>query len=195
MPPPADAPDALTLLQPLTAKSVLLVANVDEGSNEFPPAILEYARSQRPDPIAISARLEAEVALFDPENAAAIRADLGLTDSGLDRVVRGAFGLLHLIAFFTTDEDKPAPRHLRQDFLGLARGEPDPLRHPACPVRAEVVDREKLVHARGMPGPASDGRYASRKPATWSPTTSSRCGLCRGLGGQSRTRQLSKAVA
>jgi ribosome-binding ATPase YchF (GTP1/OBG family) len=197
VPPPADAPDALTLLQPLTAKPVLFVANVDEGSNEFPPAILEYARSQGADAIAISARLEAELAELDPEDAAAMRADLGLTDSGLDRVVRGAFGLLHLIAFFTAGEDKPAQSWgLRQGFwvwhaVGLIHSDIQ-----RGFVRAEVVDWEKLVEAGGYAGARERGtlRLEGRGYVV-TDGTSSRCGLRRSLGGQSRTRQHSEAVA
>lgn len=46
-----------------------------------------------------------------------MRANLGLTDPGLDRLVRGAFGLLHLITFFTADQNKAAQSwHLRQGF-------------------------------------------------------------------------------
>ena len=47
VPPPADAPDAMTLLSPLTAKPVLFVANVEEGSDEVPAAI---ARARRAPP-------------------------------------------------------------------------------------------------------------------------------------------------
>ena len=79
VPPPPDAPDAVQLLQPLTAKPVLFVANVDEGSYEVPPAILERAHAQGAEAVAVSARLEAELAELDPEDAAAMRADLGLT--------------------------------------------------------------------------------------------------------------------
>src|SRR5947199_3233835 len=61
VPAPRDAPDALQLLQPLSAKPVLFVANVDEGSGEVPPAILEHARAQGAEAIAISARLQAEL--------------------------------------------------------------------------------------------------------------------------------------
>src|SRR5947209_7886096 len=110
VPPPADALDAVQLLSPLTAKPVLFVANVEEGSDELPPAILEHARSHEAEAVAVSARLEAELAELDPEDAAAMRADLGLTQSGLERVVRGAFSLLELIAFLTAGEDKPASR-------------------------------------------------------------------------------------
>ena len=62
----------------------------------------------------MSSRLEAELAELDDDDAAAMRADLGVTESGLRRVVDGAFALLHLIAFFTAGEDKPAQCwHLR----------------------------------------------------------------------------------
>jgi len=65
VPPPVEAPDAMTLLSPLTAKPVLFVANVEEGSDEVPPAILEHARSHGAAAVAVSARLEAELAELD----------------------------------------------------------------------------------------------------------------------------------
>src|SRR5439155_13328929 len=101
VPPPADAPDAMQMLQPLTAKPVLFVANVEEGSDEILPALLEHAASQEAAVVAVSARLEAELASLDAEEAAAMRADLGLAESGLEAVVRGAFSLLQQVAFFT----------------------------------------------------------------------------------------------
>ncbi len=85
VPPPADAPDAIVLLQPLTAKPVLFVANVEEGSDEVPPAIAEYAGRQGAAAVAVSARLEAELAELEAEDAAAMRVELGLSESGLDR--------------------------------------------------------------------------------------------------------------
>ena len=61
----------------------------------------------------------------------AMREELGVGESGLHRVVRGAFGLLDLIAFFTAGEDKPAQSwHLRRGLHRLARRGRDPLRHP-----------------------------------------------------------------
>jgi ribosome-binding ATPase len=155
VPPPADARDAVTLLQPLTAKPVLFVANVDEGSTEVPAAIAEYARAQGAGAVAISARLEAELAELDPEEAAAMRADLGLTESGLEAVVRGAFSLLDLIAFFTAGEDKPAQSwHLRH---GLSAWHAAGMIHSDIQrgfVRAEVVPWDELVAA---------GRYAGAR--------------------------------
>jgi GTP-binding protein YchF len=156
--PPADAPDALILLQPLTAKPVLFVANVEEGSTEVPEAIAEHARAQGAAAVAISARLEAELAELDADDAAAMRADLGLTESGLAAVVRGAFELLELITFFTAGEDKPAQSwHLRR---GRSVWHAAGLIHTDIQrgfVRAEVVAWDELVSAGGYAGARDRG--------------------------------------
>src|SRR5437763_552300 len=151
-------PDALRLLQPLTAKPVLYVVNVDEGSDEIPEAIAEHARERGAGVVAISARLEAELAEHSPDEAAAMRDDLGLTESGLEAVVRGAFALLSLIAFFTAGEDKPAQSwHLRQ---GLTAWHAAGMIHSDIQrgfVRAEVVPWDELVAAGGYAGARERG--------------------------------------
>jgi len=158
VPPPPDAPDAVRLLSPLTAKPVLFVANVEEGSDEVPAAIAEYARLQGAAAVAVSARLEAELAELEEEDAAAMRADLGLSQSGLDSVVRGAFSLLELLAFFTAGEDKPAQSwHIRRgSSVWLASG----MIHSDIQrgfVRAEVVPWNELVDAGGYAGARDRG--------------------------------------
>jgi GTP-binding protein YchF len=150
VPPPPEAPELIRVLQPLTAKPVLFVANVDEDSHEVPAAILEHAASHAAAAVAISARLEAELAELGNEEAEAMRADLGLTESGLAAVVSGAFALLDLIAFFTADAGKPAQSwHLRRGLSVLhAAG----LIHTDMQrgfVRAEVVGWDQLVDAGG----------------------------------------------
>jgi ribosome-binding ATPase len=158
VPPPTQAPDAMTLLSPLTAKPVLFVANIEEGSDEVPPAIAEHARAVGAEVIAVSARLEAELSELDDEDAAAMRSDLGLSESGLQRVVRGAFELLHLVAFFTAGEDKPAQSwHLRG---GLSVWHAAGMIHSDIQkgfVRAEVVPWNELVDARGYAGARDRG--------------------------------------
>jgi len=155
---PADAPDAMTLLQPLSAKPVLFVANVEEGTSDVPEAIAEYARSHGALAVAVSARLEAELAELDDHEAAAMRADLGLSESGLDAVVRGAFSLLALLAFFTAGEDKPAQSwHVRQ---GSTAWEASGLIHTDIQrgfVRAEVIAWDELVDAGGYAGARDRG--------------------------------------
>jgi ribosome-binding ATPase YchF (GTP1/OBG family) len=158
VPPPADASDVMALLQPLTAKPVLFVANVDEGSHEVPAAIAEHAASHEAEAVAVSARLEAELAELTDEDAAAIRADLGLQESSLQTVVHGAFSLLALIAFFTAGEDKPAQSwHLRD---GLSVWHAAGLIHSDIQrgfVRAEVISWDQLRDAGGYAGARERG--------------------------------------
>jgi ribosome-binding ATPase len=158
VPPPADAPDAMTLLSPLTAKPVLFVANVDEGASEVPPAILEHARAQGAEAVAISARLDAELAELDPDEAEAMREELGVAHSGLETVIQGAFSLLRLIAFFTAGEDKPAQSwHVRR---GTSAWEAAGQIHSDIQrgfVRAEVVPWDELVDAGGYAGARDRG--------------------------------------
>jgi GTP-binding protein YchF len=158
VPPPADAADAMKLLSPLTGKPVLFVINVDEGSSEVPPALAEYAAAQGAAAVAVSARLESELGELEDEDAAAMRADLGLSESGLTTVVRGAFSLLNLVAFFTAGEDKPAQSwHLRS---GLSVWHAAGMIHSDIQrgfVRAEVVSWQALVNAGGYAGARDRG--------------------------------------
>jgi GTP-binding protein YchF len=153
VPPPDDVPDAQVLLGSLTAKPVLFVANVDEGDHEVPPLVLAHAHAQGAVAVAVSARLEAELAELDPDDAAAMRADLGLSESGLEAVVRSAFSLLNLVAFFTAGEAKPAQSwHLRR---GLSVWHAAGQIHSDIQkgfVRAEVVSWDKLVEYAGYAG-------------------------------------------
>jgi ribosome-binding ATPase len=150
VPPPDDAPEALAQLQPLTAKPVLYVANVEEGSDEVPPGVIEYARTHDAVAVALSARLEAELAELPPEEAATMREELGLSESGLDAVIREAFSLLALIAFFTAGEEKPAQSwHLRR---GLTAWHAAGMIHSDIQrgfVRAEVIGWDQLLDAGG----------------------------------------------
>jgi hypothetical protein len=153
VPVPDDAADAQVLLGSLTAKPVLFVANVNEGDIEVPPAIADYAAAHGAGAVAVSARLEAELGALSPEEAAEMRDDLGLAESGLQTVVRGAFELLDLIAFFTAGEDKPAQTwHLRR---GLSAWHAAGQIHSDIQkgfVRAEVVSWDALVRYGGYGG-------------------------------------------
>jgi ribosome-binding ATPase len=158
VPVPADAPEALRNLSPLTAKPVLVVANVDEGSDDVPAAVAAHAAANGAVAVAVSSRLEAELAELDDGDAAAMRADLGVGESGLQRVVRGAFTLLDLLAFFTAGEGKPAQSwHLRRGLTAWhAAGEVHTDMQRGF-VRAEVVGWEALVDAGGYAGARERG--------------------------------------
>jgi ribosome-binding ATPase len=153
VPVPEAAPNAVRDLAPLTAKPVLFVANVDEGDDAVPPAIAAHAEAQGARAVAISSRLESELTELDDEEATAMRADLGVSESGLRRVVDGAFALLELIAFFTAGEDKPAQSwHLRRGLTAWhAAGEIHSDIQKGF-VRAEVIGWDALVEAGGYAG-------------------------------------------
>jgi ribosome-binding ATPase len=158
VPVPEDAPDALRNLQPLTSKPVLFVANVDEDDDTVPPEMIAHAEAQGALAVAVSSRLEAELSELDDEDADAMRADLGIAESGLQRVVRGAYDLLDLLAFFTAGEGRPAQSwHIRRGATAWqAAGEIHSDIQRGF-VRAEVIAWDALVDAGGYAGARERG--------------------------------------
>jgi ribosome-binding ATPase YchF (GTP1/OBG family) len=129
---------------------VLYVANVDEGEAEPPSELVEHARSREAACIAVSARIEAELAELPPDEGAELRAELGIPEPGLERLVRAAYELLDLITFFTAHRGSEArARALRRgltawDAAGRVHGDIQ-----AGFVRAEVIGWRELVEAGG----------------------------------------------
>jgi len=158
VPPPAEARDALRTLGPITAKPTLFVANVDEGSDVIPDELAAHAAGQGAGVVAISARVEAELAELDPEDAPALRAELGIAEATLDLVARSAFELLDQIAFFTADQGRPAHSwHLRRGLTAWhAAGEVHTDMQRGF-VRAEVIGWHELLGAGGYVGAREHG--------------------------------------
>jgi GTP-binding protein YchF len=158
VPPPAEAGPGPRSLSPLSAKPVLFVANVEEGSDEVPQAIQAHAATQQARAVAVSARLESELGELDETEAEAMREDLGIAASTLQRVVRGAFDLLDLIAFFTAGEGKPAQSwHVaRGSSAWQAAGEIHSDIQRGF-IRAEVIGWRELVDAGGYAGARERG--------------------------------------
>jgi GTP-binding protein YchF len=158
IPVPDAAPAALRNLSPLTAKPVLFVVNVDEGSDEIPPVVAAHAASHGAGVVAVSSRLEAELSELDEEDAGAMRADLGVSESGLDRVAQGAFSLLQLNSFFTAGEGTIAQSwHLRD---GLSAWHAAGQIHTDIQkgfVRAEVIGWDALLEAGSYAGARERG--------------------------------------
>jgi len=102
---PEEAP-LFRQLQLLTAKPMLYVCNVDEGSaaggNALSAAVAERAARTGAESVVISAAIEAEVAqLADEAERGDFLASLGLEETGLARVIRAGYRLLDLVTFFT----------------------------------------------------------------------------------------------
>jgi ribosome-binding ATPase len=158
VPVPEAAPNAARDLGSLTSKPVLFVANVDEGSEEVPAAVAEHAAAQGARAVAVSSRIESELAELDEEDAAAMRKELGISESGLQRVVREAFALLDLISFFTAGEATIAQSwHLRRGLTAWhAAGEIHTDIQNGF-VRAEVIGWRELIEAGGYAGARERG--------------------------------------
>jgi ribosome-binding ATPase len=151
VPAPEATRDAPRRLFALTSKPILYVANVDEGVEEVPAAVAEHAGGAGAIAVAISARVEVELGELDSEDEAAeMRAELGISESGLARLIRAAFELLQLNTFFTAGEDREAMAHaLRRGATAWdAAGEVHTEIQDAF-VRAEVVGWKDLVDAGG----------------------------------------------
>jgi GTP-binding protein YchF len=104
---PKDAEEekALRRAQLLTAKPVLYVCNVDEGDaatgNALSQKVTGKAKAEGAIAVVISAAIEAEIATLPEEERDAFLSDLGLHETGLNRMIHAAYQLLGLITFYT----------------------------------------------------------------------------------------------
>src|SRR5579875_44956 len=89
----------------ITAKPMLYVANVDEGSllngNEHTAKVEKRAAEEGSEVVRICGALESEIALLEPDERGEFLADLGMKEPGLDRLIHAAYHLLDLITYFT----------------------------------------------------------------------------------------------
>lgn len=138
----------------LSAKPLLLVINLDERAVETAERAAEtqglasWLAETGAAAVGVCAKIELEIAQLDAADAAVFLADLGLRQSGLDRVIRAAYDLLGYISFFTVGEDEcrawsiprntPAQKAAGAIHSDIERGF----------IRAEVVSCETLL-ARG----------------------------------------------
>jgi GTP-binding protein YchF len=104
-----DDKSAIADLQLLTAKPVLYVANVDEASlhtgNKHVDALKELVKSENASVVLISAAIEAQIAELDnEEDRTVFLQEYGLTESGLNKLIRASYTLLNLITYFTAGE-------------------------------------------------------------------------------------------
>ena len=100
-----DDKKAWKMLQLLTSKPVLYVANVDEESaaegNAYSAMVVEHAASEGAQSVAISAQIESEMALLDDEEQTEYLGAIGLEEPGLNRLIRAGYALLGLKTYFT----------------------------------------------------------------------------------------------
>jgi hypothetical protein len=144
----------------LSAKPLLVVINLDEARLSAGAATIDQAADAvgltaflaraATAAVAVCAKIELEIAQLEPSDAAAFLADLGLKESGLDRVIRASYDLLGYISFFTVGEDEcrawSIPRGISAQLAAgeihsdIARGF----------IRAEVVSYDALTTRGSM---------------------------------------------
>jgi GTP-binding protein YchF len=159
VPVPEAAPAAAQNLQALTSKPILYVANVDEGDAAAPEEVRAHAEDVGAGVVAVSARIEGELAELDAEEAEEMRASYGVEGSGLARLVRAAYELLELITFFTAGEGKEAvARPLRR---GASAWEAAGTIHTEIQeafVKAEAIGWRDLVDCGGYAAARDRGK-------------------------------------
>ncbi len=138
----------------LSAKPLLLVINLDEGDAALaetpaPAADLgPFLAETGAQAVGVCAKIELEIAQLDAADASAFMADLGLTHSGLDRVIRAAYDLLGYMSFFTVGEDECRAWSIPRGTAAQAAAGAIHTDIERGFIRAEVVPCDRLL-ARG----------------------------------------------
>jgi len=154
----------LVLLKPLclmTAKPAIYVANVDDKGFENNPLldrVREYAAKEHAPVVAICAALEAEIADLSDEDKNVFLADVGMTEPGLNRLIRAAYDLLGLQTYFTAGEKEVRAWTMRKgDTAPQAAG----VIHTDFEkgfIRAEVIAYDDYVKFKGEQGSKEAGK-------------------------------------
>ncbi len=109
----------LPQLQLLTSKPVLYVCNVGEAEaakgNTLSQAVAEMAAAEGAAQVVVSAAIEAEIAALSDEDASEFLNELGLSETGLDRMIRAGYELLDLLTFFTAGPKETRAWTVRRD--------------------------------------------------------------------------------
>ena len=96
----------------MTLKPVLFIANVCEDEvanaddNEYVKIVKKYATEEGAEVIAVSAKVESEIAELPDEDAKEFLAELGLSESGLDKLIKASYKLLGLVTYITAGEQE-----------------------------------------------------------------------------------------
>jgi len=135
----------------ITMKPVLYAANVSEGEaanaegNPYVQKVREFAATEGAEVVPISAKVESEIAELEGEDKAMFLEELGLEESGLDRLIRGAYKLLGLYTYFTAGVQEVRAWTIRK---GMKAPQAAGVIHSDFErgfIRAEVVSYEDLV--------------------------------------------------
>ena len=152
------------VLRPLcliTAKPTMYVANVREDGfegNRYLDALRAYAASENSLVVPVCAAIEAEIADMPDEDKAVFLADMGMSEPGLNRVIRAAYSLLGLQTYFTAGEKEVRAWTVR---IGATAPQAAGVIHTDFErgfIRAETIAYDDFVACRGESGAKEKGR-------------------------------------
>ena len=133
----------------LTQKPLLLVLNISEdeldGAVDIRASFAEYAQERQIETITLSARLEMELARLDAADAELFRAEMGLNESALARVIDASYRTLGLITFFTVVSDELRAWTLKNGMTALDAAAAIHTDMARGFIRAETIHWEDLV--------------------------------------------------
>lgn len=157
-----DEIKAFKMLQLLTAKPILYVCNVDEDSaatgNDFSAQVEKMASEQGAGTVVISAAIEAEVAQLEDEERAEFLADLGLSETGLGRIIKAGYDLLELITYFTVGPKECRAWTIVQGTLAPAAAGVIHTDFEKGFIRAETISYDAYVEHGGESGAKEAGK-------------------------------------
>ena len=149
-------------LQLLTAKPVMYVANVDEAGltqdNAYLSVLRGRARAEGATVVPVCAAIEAEIAQLEEAERAEFLKDLGLSEPGLNRVIRAGYELLGLLTYFTAGVKEVRAWTVRR---GSTAPQAAGVIHTDFEhgfIRAEVISFEEFVRCRGEAGAKETGK-------------------------------------
>ncbi|WP_409343709.1 redox-regulated ATPase YchF [Paenibacillus sp. MBLB4367] len=140
----------------LTMKKMLYAANVSEAEvanaddNPYVQLVREFAAKEGAEVVPISAKVESEIAELEGEDKEMFLEELGLTESGLNRLIRAAYKLLGLYTYFTAGVQEVRAWTIRK---GLKAPQAAGVIHTDFErgfIRAEVVSYDDLIAAGSM---------------------------------------------
>ena len=148
----------------LTSKPTLYVANVaedevaDPDSNENVQKVRDYAAKEGAEVIVVCARVEEEISELDEDEKAMFLEDLGITESGLDKLIKASYHLLGLATYFTAGEQEVRAWTFRK---GIKAPQAAGIIHTDFErgfIRAETVSYEDLLDAGTMGKARENGK-------------------------------------
>ncbi len=160
-----DDPGTFGELNLLTAKPVMYIANVDEaglaGENEFVAQVEALAKDDGAEVVVVCAALEAEIAQLDDGDKQVFLSDVGLSEPGLDRVIRAAYRLLGLQTFFTAGPKEVRAWTVRVGATAQQAAGEIHTDFEKGFIRAETIAFDDYIAGNGEQGAREAGRLRS----------------------------------